>query len=104
MIAKIIRDAESAEAEYVLTEKDAQEDYVSFVKDTTTSIEADRASIAEKEEQLASAEGGKSETEEAQLANDAELSKLTELLAARHGECDYIIKYFDIRQQARKEE
>merc|ERR1719191_1920319 len=85
-------------------EQKSQADYSDYVAATTSSIEADRESIAEKEKQLASAESEKSETEESQLANQASLDKLAELLQGLHNQCDYVIKYFDIRQQMRAEE
>merc|ERR1719389_858398 len=85
-------------------EQQAQKDYAEVVSTTTASIEAGRESIAEKEKQVASTEGEKSETEESQLANQAELDKLAELLQGIHNQCDYILKYFDIRQKSRAEE
>jgi len=104
MLATIISDAESAESVLKLDEQDAQKDYAEFVSTTTASIEADRNSIAQNEEQAAQASGEKSETEESQLANDASLKELNGLLTATHGDCDYVIKYFDLRQTSRKEE
>merc|ERR1719498_823836 len=59
MLSTIISDAESVEAELKITEQDEQKDYAEFVSKTTASIEADRQSIAEKEEQTAKAEGEK---------------------------------------------
>merc|ERR1711933_88376 len=85
-------------------EQKSQEEYASFVAATTASIEADRQAISEANEQAAAAEGSKSQTEEAQLANDGELTKLGELLSATHTDCDFVMKYFDIRQQSRSEE
>merc|ERR1719265_192651 len=85
-------------------EQKSQADYGEFVAVTTSSIEANREAIAEKEKQVASAESEKSETEEAQLANQASLDKLAELLQGIHNQCDYILKYFDIRQTSRREE
>jgi len=104
MIAKIILEAEVAEQDLVFDENNSQEDYATFTSDTTVSIEADRQSIAQKEEQLAASQSELSDTKASQLANEAQLTKLKELLSARHGECDYVMKYFDIRQTARKEE
>jgi len=104
LLAKIINDAESTEKELEVDEQKSQQDYASFVASTKESIEADRAAIENSESQKATAESGKAETEEAQLANKVELEKLTELLAAHHLDCDYVIKYFDIRQKARAEE
>jgi len=104
MLAKIIGDAEATEAELKLSEQHAQEDYAEFVSATTASIEADREAIAEKEGFSAKASADKSVTEEDQLANDASLAKLQELLGATHASCDWIMKYFDLRQKTRKEE
>jgi len=104
LIAEIIADAERTEAEIKAGEQRAQEEYGTFVQSTTESIEADRVAIEEAQKQSASAAGDKSETEEAQLANDGELTKLDEFLNAVHVDCDFLLKYFDIRQQSRAEE
>jgi len=104
LLAEIISDAESTEAEIKIDEQNAQEEYASFVSSTTASIEADRQAIESAEEQTAAADGEKAETEEAQLANEGELKTLNELLTGIHTDCDWILKYFDMRQTARKEE
>merc|ERR1740127_152747 len=104
LLAKIIADAESTEIQIKMGEQKSQEEYAAFVSATTASIEADRQAIAEAGEQAATAEGAKSETEEAQLANEGELKKLGELLKATHMDCDFVLKYFDVRQKARAEE
>eukprot|EP00747_Dinoflagellata_sp_TGD_P140416 gnl/TRDRNA2_/TRDRNA2_176011_c0_seq16.p1 gnl/TRDRNA2_/TRDRNA2_176011_c0~~gnl/TRDRNA2_/TRDRNA2_176011_c0_seq16.p1 ORF type:complete len:688 (+),score=263.99 gnl/TRDRNA2_/TRDRNA2_176011_c0_seq16:68-2131(+) len=104
MIAKIISDAQLAESNYVMSEKDAQADYVAFVADATTNLEADRHAIAEKEALLAAAESEKSETDESHLANEDQRWKLKKLLVSKHRECDFMLKYFGARQQALNEE
>jgi hypothetical protein len=104
LISKIISDAEATEAELKMTEEQSQQEYAAFVDATGKSIEADRASISEKEKQVAQTESEKSYTEEAQLANDAEVQKLGDLLSATHLDCDFVTKYYDIRQKARAEE
>merc|ERR1719498_1256018 len=104
MIQMIIEDATRTEDEMHSDEQKSQANYAEFVTVTTDSIEAGRKSIAEKEKQKAATEGEKSETEEAQLASQGTLDKLAELLQGLHSQCDYIIKYFKIRQTARQEE
>merc|ERR1719486_896333 len=104
LLAKVIADAETTEAEIKMDEQKSQEEYAAFVSATTASIEADRAAITEKEKQVASSSSEKSYTEEAQLANEAEVTKLGDLLKATHLDCDWIVKYFDVRQKARAEE
>jgi len=104
LLAKIISDAEATESELKITEQEAQQEYAAFVSSSSASIEADRASISEKEKQIAGASSEKSYTEEAQLANKGEVEKLNDLLKATHLDCDWLLKYFDIRQTARSEE
>jgi len=104
LLAKIITDAEATESEIQMGEQKAQEEYAAFVASSTSSIEADRVAIEEAEKQSAGAASAKAETEEAQLANDAELTKLDEYLKAVHLDCDFLLKYFTVRQEARAEE
>jgi len=104
MISTIISDAEATEAEMEVSENNAQGEYAEFVKDSSASLEADRAAIVEKEELDANSDGILSETKEESLANDEELKKATDLLSAHHTDCDWILKYFDMRQQGRQEE
>merc|ERR1719201_154799 len=103
LLSMIIEDAERTVNEMNTDEQTSQADYGKFVATSMEAIEADREAIAEKEKQVASTESEKSETEEAQLSNQASLDKLAELLQGIHNQCDYIIKYFDIRQSARTE-
>jgi len=104
LLAKIISEAEQEESELELDENQAQKLYGNFVAETTSSIEADRRSIAEKEKQTAETSSSLSSTKESQLSNDAQLESLTGLLNGLHADCDYIIKYFDTRQKFRQEE
>jgi len=104
LISKIITDAEAEDVALSASESDAQKAYAELVKDTTASIEAARKAISEKEKQTASATSEQKETEEAQTANAVELEKLGKLLEGTHMSCDFVIKYFDIRQKARSEE
>jgi len=104
LLTMIIEESTRAEQDLEKDENDAQKMYGEFVTASKTSLEADRASIAEKEKQLSETESSLSATKEAQLANGAKNEDLKSLLAGFHAECDYIIKYFKIRQQFRKEE
>jgi chromosome segregation ATPase len=104
LLTMIIEDAGRTEAELHADEQQAQADYGSYVAATTSSINADREAIAEKEKQVASADSEKSETEESQLANQASLDKLADLLSGIHNQCDFVLKYFDIRQKSRAEQ
>merc|ERR1740121_123331 len=100
----IITDAEAEEKELDVTENNAQRRYADFVTSATASIEADREAIQENEKLVASTEAEKAEVEAAQLSNDEELGRLSDLLKAHHLDCDFLIKYYDLRQKFRGEE
>lgn len=104
LLTKVIEEATAEEQELEVDENSAQKMYGEFVLATKSSLEADRSSIAEKEKQVAETESEKSMTEEAQLANKANIEDLNGLLTGFHADCDYVIKYFKLRQQARQEE
>mmetsp|Transcript_110957 Transcript_110957/g.313933 ORF Transcript_110957/g.313933 Transcript_110957/m.313933 type:complete len:565 (+) Transcript_110957:406-2100(+) len=104
LLAKIIKDAEVEEQELQMSEQRSQQDYGQFVQDASSSLAADRDAIARREKQVEMAKGEKSETEQANLANEQELSQLGGLLKAHHLDCDFLLKFFDVRQKARAEE
>jgi len=104
MIKMIVKDAEKTEQEMDASENTAQADYEKLVTETAASIDANQGAISEKEAALSSTDGEKAETQEAQLANEAQLKELNELLTAHHASCDWVLKYFDLRQSSRQEE
>jgi len=104
LLAQIISEAEQEGKVLVLNENDQQRIYGEFVASATSSIEADRNSIAEKEKHTAESSSELSKTQESQLANQEMLDSLDGQLTALHAECDYVIKYFKLRQNARQEE
>lgn len=104
LLKMVIEDATREEQELQTDENKAQSMYGEFVSASTTSIEADRATIAEKEKHLAESQSALSKTQETQLANGEMLESLKSTLTGLHAECDYVIKYFKLRQQARQEE
>jgi chromosome segregation ATPase len=104
LLKMVIEDAQREEQELQADENKAQQLYGEFVASATTSIEADRATIAEKLKHVAETESALSKTEETQLANEEMLESLKSTLTGLHAECDYVMKYFKLRQQARQEE
>lgn len=104
MMMKIVSDVQAEEAATAVDEQNAQKAYSTLVSDTKASIEADRDAIAKAEADTAEASTEKSETEEAQMANGEELTNLNSLLGAHHLDCDWLLKFYDVRQQARGEE
>merc|ERR1712071_726493 len=69
LLQMVIDDAHREEVELEADENKAQSMYGEFVTSSTMSIEADRATIAEKEKHVAEKSSELSKTEESQLAN-----------------------------------
>merc|ERR1719379_786020 len=104
MIEQIIRDTETLEAEAVKAETDAQKAYEEYVKDTNGSIEEKTRMITDKTSEKAEAEEDKTATSEGKETAMAEMQQLMNENADLHKACDFTLKNFDIRQEARDQE
>jgi len=101
LIDLLINDVEKDIMTADLEEKDAQKDYVRFMDNASKKRAEDSKSMTDKEGALA-------DTEE-QLVNDKQglkdkkmdLMKTGQLIGALHSECDFLLKYFDVRKEAR---
>jgi DNA repair exonuclease SbcCD ATPase subunit len=104
MIEQIIRDAKTLEAEAIKAETDSQKAYEEFVKDSNKSIEEKNRDITNKTEEKASKEADKNAAEEAKETAMSEAQQLSNENADLHKSCDFVLKNFDIRQEARDQE
>mmetsp|Transcript_91364 Transcript_91364/g.263726 ORF Transcript_91364/g.263726 Transcript_91364/m.263726 type:complete len:521 (+) Transcript_91364:3-1565(+) len=104
LLDKILSDAAREEAELLKTESAAQKSYESMVKEINSSLKTDEKSILDKTKLLEEATAEKSEHEGNLLVNAEELAKLGDTLSATHLDCDFVLKFFDVRQKARAEE
>ena len=101
MIDTLINDVEKENQVMKLKEEDAQDDYEKFMADAKTKRAADSKSMTD-------AEGSLAETDE-QLVTDkgtlknknTELMETDKYLAGVHADCDFLLKYFDMRKEAR---
>jgi len=104
LIQKIISDSERAESEIMSDEQAAQNSYSKFAADTGATIAANQALITEKSQLLEENQATKSQTQESMMYNDEAIAKLEDSLKATNMECSFVLKYFSLRQQARKDE
>mmetsp|Transcript_88688 Transcript_88688/g.228737 ORF Transcript_88688/g.228737 Transcript_88688/m.228737 type:complete len:747 (-) Transcript_88688:88-2328(-) len=104
LLDMITQDAKRAESELISAEQYAQEDYMSLVKDSNAAIEADNTALVEKTKLKEQTVADKSEADGSLLANGEELQKLGEVVKGMHLDCDYLLKYYKVRQEARAEE
>jgi chromosome segregation ATPase len=104
MIQTIINDAKNVEQEVITAEADAQKSYETFVKDTNASIDDKTKDMINKSEELAKATEELVKTKETHEKTMLDLEGLSEEAADLHGECDFTLKNFEIRQSSRMQE
>jgi len=104
MLEKIIQDAETADQEAVQAEQASQKAYTELVANINASLDAAATSITEKTAASEKAEADKIIATKDLHATINALGELAELNRALHADCDYVLKNFNIRQQARQEE
>jgi len=104
MIQQIVDDAKAMEKEAIRAEEDATAAYATFVEETNLSIETKAKDIANKSEIKAKTEGDLVDANEDKDKVVEELGQLADYKSELHSSCDYVLKNFDVRQQARDEE
>jgi len=101
MIDGCIKDLDTEMTEAETEEKLAQEEYEEMMADSSAKRAADSKSITSKEGEKAAAETKLSEDEETHTSTAKELMATIEYIGSLHADCDWLIKYFDVRKEAR---
>jgi len=104
MIEHIIDESKEEEKETIAAENEAGVAYQTYVKDNSASVEAMSKSVINKSEELAKVDQSKAETEGSLRATEADLLSLLKTYQTLHTDCDFLLKYFDVRQTKRAEE
>eukprot|EP00746_Dinoflagellata_sp_MGD_P160701 gnl/MRDRNA2_/MRDRNA2_87576_c0_seq1.p1 gnl/MRDRNA2_/MRDRNA2_87576_c0~~gnl/MRDRNA2_/MRDRNA2_87576_c0_seq1.p1 ORF type:complete len:655 (+),score=233.85 gnl/MRDRNA2_/MRDRNA2_87576_c0_seq1:75-2039(+) len=104
MIEHIIEESKEEEKETIAAENAAGVAYQSFVEDNSAAIEAMSKSVINKSEELAKVDSSKAEAEGNLRATEADLLSLLKTYQTLHTDCDFLLKYFDVRQTKRAEE
>jgi len=86
------------------TEKDSQADYEALMKDSAEKRTADAKYITENEQAKADTEALLEKSTDEKASAEKELGALGQYIATLHAECDWLIKYFDMRKEARTSE
>merc|ERR1712224_760257 len=84
--------------------KNAQEAYEKMMSDAAEKRAEDTKSITDKESAKAQTETELQASKETKAAGTKELMATEEYLGSLHGECDWLLQYFDIRKSARADE
>jgi len=104
MIDHIIEESKAEQKSAIASENDANNAYAEFVKDNSASVESMSMSVINKSEELAKVDENKALAEGNLRATEADLLSLLKNYQTLHNDCDFLIKYFDVRQQKRAEE
>jgi len=104
LIAQISEDSQQLEKEAVESEAKSQADYEMFVKDSNGLIAELYNAITEKGKANAAAKLGQADSNGDHESTVAELESLAVYNADLHGQCDFVLKSFSIRQKARLQE
>jgi len=100
----IMGELKTSLTESKMEEKYAQTDYVELMEDSKESRATDLKSLTEAESSKADLEGALTEAKENQMLTLEQSQNVIATLAKLHGSCDFIIKNFELRLNARTAE
>lgn len=104
LMEHLIQKASDMEAAATKAENDARDSYTKFVQLTMESIQAKEAAILTTKAKIATLEQDLIQAKSELDGSIAELEALGANAVALHGSCDYILKNFEVRQEARDQE
>jgi len=101
MIDMLVKDIDLEMTEAKTQEKLAQEDYETLMRDSSDKRRTDTKTLAEKESMKGDLEVSLSKKDQDHKDTTKELMATEEYIGALHAECDWLLKYFDMRKEAR---
>merc|ERR1719232_1309047 len=101
MIDLLIKDLDKEMTEAETEEKDSQADYEQLMSDSAAKRAADSQSVDEKSAAKADAAAAQESHTDAKEDATKEAMLNAKFIASLHGECDFLLQYFDARQAAR---
>jgi len=104
MIDLLISDLDKEMAQHETEDKQAQQDYEAAMADSAAKRKADLANIADKKSAIADMEGQRQKYKDDKQSNDKDLRAVLDVENSLHKECDWLLKYFTVRKEARASE
>merc|ERR1719237_1319169 len=101
MIDLLIKDLDKEMTESKTEEKDAQADYETMMRESAEKRVADSKSLSDKEAAKADTEKSLSDLSIEKKDKTSELLATLKYIQSLHTECDWLLKYYDMREQAR---
>merc|ERR1719456_2014678 len=104
MMDLLIKDLDKDMTEAKTAEKDAQADYEKLMKDSATKKVSDSKLLTEKTATKADLESDLETYTEEKASSSKKLMATEMYIESLHAECDWLLKYFDVRKEARDAE
>jgi len=104
MIDLLIADLDKESQTSTVEEKNAQKEYEKMMGDSARKRAEDSKLITEKTSMKAQLETDLEESKEGKASATKELMATLEYTSSLHGECDWLLKNFDVRKEARASE
>merc|ERR1719479_234155 len=104
MIDLLIADLDKEMTVAETDEKDAQADYETLMSDSATKRTKDSKLLSEKKTIKAETEADLETHTDDKAATGKELMSTMQYIQSLHNECDFLLKYFDVRKEARASE
>merc|ERR1719201_1786719 len=104
MIDLIVKDLDKEMTVAKAEEKDAQGDYEQMMKDSAAKRADDSKALADKEGALADMKAQLETDTDGLASTNKELGATVQYISTLHSECDWLLKYFEVRKEARTSE
>merc|ERR1712060_380615 len=104
MIDLLVQDLDKEMAEAGAAEKDAQADYEQLMADSAAKRTSDSTLLTEKTANKASLEGDLQAHKDSHASLTRDLAATNKYIAELHAECDWLLKFFEARKEARASE
>jgi len=104
MMGLLIGDLDKEMTEAETTEKDSQADYEELMKDSADKRAQDSKTLADKEGAKAATEGDLQSHKDGLKEANQDLGATLKYIHDLHAECDWLLKYFDVRKEMRASE
>merc|ERR1719440_1726286 len=104
MIDLLVKDLDKEMTVAKAEEKDAQGDYEQMMKDSASKRADDSKSLADKQGALADMKAQLENDTDGLTSTNKELGATVQYIHTLHSECDWLLKYFDVRKEARTSE
>merc|ERR1712241_1091251 len=99
MIDLLIKDLDKEMTEASTEEKDGQADYELMMKESAEKRVADSKSLSDKQAAKADTEKGLADATGEKKDKTSELLATLKYIESLHVECDWLLKYYDVREQ-----